>query len=82
MAGTAAHSINHQRNLTRENIIYKVVVTEIFQSTVDAADRSEIERFSQTVDALELRKVIEAVNARPRRPREPKAPAARKEGAK
>jgi hypothetical protein len=54
--------------------MFKVVVTEIGLHP----DTPAIVRFEQTVDLLDLRAVISAVNQKPRKAREPKAPAPKK----
>jgi len=52
--------------------MFKVLVTEINPLADLGAPAVEVRRFEQTVDELNLRAVIAAVNAKPRRPRERK----------
>lgn len=52
--------------------MFTVVVTE----TVDIGGGTPevIDRYTQTVDVIDLSKLIAAVNRKPRKPREPRAP--------
>ncbi len=52
--------------------MFKVVVTEVNAMSDLGAQASEVKRFEQCVDVLDLRAVISAVNQKPRKPREPK----------
>jgi hypothetical protein len=52
--------------------MYKIVVTEINPLADLGAPAVEVRRFEQTVDELNLRAVITAVNQKPRAPRKPK----------
>jgi hypothetical protein len=60
---------------------FRVVVTEVNPLADLGAPPMENEIFRQSVEALDLRSVIEAINRRPRKPREPreKTPNAKKE---
>jgi len=55
--------------------MFRVTVTEINAMADLGAPHSEVERYSQTVDIVDLPKIIAAVNAKPRKPRERKVKA-------
>ena len=51
---------------------FKIVVTEVTRQISDDANSMkavEVERYAQTVEELDLRAVMAAVNHRPRKPR-------------
>jgi len=50
---------------------FRIVVTEVFEGT--NVKPEEVERYRQTVDELDLRAVMAAVNQKKRGPRERKA---------
>jgi hypothetical protein len=54
--------------------MFRVTVTEVNPLADPGAPPVEIEVFRQSVEALDLRSVIEAINRRPRKPREARAP--------
>jgi hypothetical protein len=54
--------------------MFKVTVTECNPMADLGAPPVEVEVFRQSVETLELRKVIEAVNFKPRKPRAANAP--------
>jgi len=49
--------------------MFEIVVTEIKPAVIDDEADTRIERYRQTVDVLDLQKVMAAVNAKPRKPR-------------
>lgn len=49
--------------------MFTVVVTEVNKDGVPEG----VERYKQTVDVIDLPKLIAAINAKPRKPRAPKA---------
>ena len=61
--------------------MYKIVVTELCNvnsaTAMPDGDSEEVERYRQTVDVLDLPKLIDVINAKPRKPRErkPRMPA-------
>ena len=52
--------------------MFRIIVTEL-QEVGDPLTDAEMERYRQTVDALDLPKLIYVINAKPRKPRERKA---------
>lgn len=61
--------------------MYKILITEWTPaSQSDERPVPEVfERYSQSVDVIDLPKIIQAVNSKPRKPREPRAQPAKKE---
>jgi hypothetical protein len=61
--------------------VFKILITE--WTPASQADNRPVpevmERYSQSVDAIDLPKIIAAVNSKPRKPREPRAQPAKKE---
>jgi hypothetical protein len=62
--------------------MFKIVITEWTPATQsDERPVPEVfERYTQSVEAIDLPKIIAAVNSKPRKPREPRAQPAKKEG--
>ena len=61
--------------------MFKITITE-WTPASQADDRQVpevFERYMQSVDAIDMPKIIAAVNSKPRKPREPRAPNAKKE---
>ena len=52
--------------------MFRIIVIEL-QDMGDQLPDAEIERYRQTVDVLDLPKLIDVINAKPRKPRERKA---------
>jgi hypothetical protein len=53
---------------------YRVKIEEIFEaSNLEVERREPITRFEQVVDAIDLRRVFQAINAKPRKVRVRKA---------
>lgn len=56
---------------------FRVTVVEIISAQdAEQAGRGEIERYCQTVDVIDLKKIIDATNYKPRGPRAKKEPKA------
>jgi hypothetical protein len=64
--------------------VFKILITEWWPASQndDRIVPEVMERYSQSVDAIDLPKIIAAVNSRPRKAREPKAQPVKKEGTK
>jgi hypothetical protein len=62
--------------------VFKILITEWWSASQndDRPVQEVMELYSQSVDAIDLPKIIAAVNSKPRKPREPRAQPAKKEG--
>lgn len=45
---------------------FRITIDELVESEEITDDKTVIRRYEQTVDALDLKKIIDAVNAKPR----------------
>lgn len=53
--------------------MFEVVLRDLFAKQTANVEAEYIERYRQTVDVLDIRAVMAAVNQKPRKPRTPKA---------
>jgi hypothetical protein len=62
--------------------VYKILISE-WTPASQSDDRpvpEVMDLYSQSIDAIDLPKIISAVNSKPRKPRQPRAQPAKKEG--